>query len=129
MKNLANCTPREFLVQSNKIKKSVEKWLTVTDIMSIRKDMSDVPDDVTGEERKDLLVKQAKKNLSTIFDAVLDQHPDETLDLLAMLCFIDPSDIDNYTMSDLLLSVNELINDEAVIGFFTSLARLGVFDT
>lgn len=37
MKNLANCTPSEFLKQTNKIKKSVEKWLKATDIMEIRK--------------------------------------------------------------------------------------------
>jgi hypothetical protein len=39
MKNLANCTPREFLKQTSKIKGSVEKWLKVTDVMNIRKRM------------------------------------------------------------------------------------------
>ena len=37
MKNLANCTPTEFLKQTSKIKRSAEKWLKVTDIMAIRK--------------------------------------------------------------------------------------------
>ena len=37
MKNLANCTPREFFAQSVKIKRSVEEWLDVTNLMDLRK--------------------------------------------------------------------------------------------
>ena len=32
MKNLANCTPREFLKQTYRLKKCVEKWLQETDL-------------------------------------------------------------------------------------------------
>ena len=39
MKNLANCTPREFLKQTYRIKKSVEKWLELTDLLNMRKNM------------------------------------------------------------------------------------------
>ena len=38
-KNLANCTPKEFLVQTNRLRKSAEKWLKATDIMNIRKNI------------------------------------------------------------------------------------------
>ena len=37
MKNLANCTPVEFLKQTNKIRHEVESWLKDTKIMDIRK--------------------------------------------------------------------------------------------
>ena len=39
VKTLANCTDVEFLRQTNKIRKAVEKWLTDTDIANIRKRM------------------------------------------------------------------------------------------
>ena len=52
MKNLANCKPSEFLVQTNKIRKSVEKWLKITDIMNIRKVVPPEKEGQTAEERK-----------------------------------------------------------------------------
>lgn len=135
MKTLANCKPSEFLVQTNKIRKSVEKWLTDTDILNIRKrlpeyEQADV--NASAEERKEILERnavlereQVKKNLSAILDAMLEDHPNETLEIIALCCFIEPSKIDDYTVAELLTSVNALLGDEAVIGFFTSLARLG----
>ena len=52
MKNLANCKPSEFLVQTNKIRKSVEKWLTVTDIMNIRRTQPELAEGMSREERQ-----------------------------------------------------------------------------
>lgn len=125
MKNLANCKPSEFLKQSNKIRKSAEKWLTVTDIMNIKKKQPTIKEGATEEERKAAEIEQAKKNLSEILDKVLDEHPDETLEILALVCFVDPKDVDNYPIGDYLQTFYELIENEAVIGFFTSLVRLG----
>ena len=124
MKNLANCKPSEFLKQTNKIRKSVSKWLTDTDIMNIRKRMPELPDEVTEEEKEEAIREQAKKNLSAIFDAVLDEHPDETLEVLALLCFIEPSQVDDYEVTEYFESFNELINNKAVLSFFLSLMRL-----
>lgn len=124
MKNLANCKPSEFLVQTNKIRKSAANWLTMTDIMNIRKVQPLLRDDMTKEERKKALEDQAKKNLSNMLDSILESHPKETLDLLALCCFVDPENVDDYPVSEYLLSFTELMNDEAVLGFFTSLMRL-----
>lgn len=139
MKNLATCKPSEFLRQTNRIKKSVEKWLTETDIMTIRKRMPDllsVREDMTDEERervnsenKKRLEKQSKENLSAIFDEIAEEHPDETLELLALTCFVDPENVDKYPMGDYLEAIGEMIGNEGVIGFFTSLARLGLMHT
>ena len=129
MKNLANCTPREFLVQTNKIKKHVENWLTITGIMEIRKRVPAIPADASIEDRHKALAEQSRKNLSAIFDAIFDEHPQESAELLGMLCFIEPEDIDNYKMSDILGAFNELLNCEEVVGFFTSLMRLVMKDT
>lgn len=124
MKNLANCKPSEFLRQTNKIRRAAEKWLKITEIMEIRKTLPDLPADVTAEERKAAIAKQGQVNFSAILDAILEKHPDETLELLAMLCFIEPEDADNHPVSDYLDAVSEMIGNESVLGFFTSLMRL-----
>lgn len=124
MKNLANCKPSEFLRQTNLIRKSVSKWLTDTDIMNIRKRMPELPEEATEEEKKEANLEQAKKNLNAIFDAVLDEHPDETLEVLALLCFVEPSHVDDYEVTEYFESFNELINNKAVLSFFLSLMRL-----
>lgn len=125
MKNLANCKPSEFLTQTNKIRKSVEKWLTATDILNIRKNQPEYREDMTKEERKEAMQKQVKKNLSAMLDSILEQHPEETLELLALLCFVEPEDVDKHSVSEYLGAFAEIINDEAVLGFFTSLMKLG----
>lgn len=125
MKNLANCKPSEFLVQSNKIRKSVSRWLTDTDIMGIRKRLPSIPAEATDEERKALLQEQAKQNLSDILDSVLDEHPKETLEVLALCCFVEPEHVDDYPMMDYLQAFQEIIENETVISFFTSLMAWG----
>lgn len=135
LKTLVNCKPSEFLKQTNRLKKSVEKWLTETDIVNIRKKvpaLDPIPIDATVEKKAEIFAinkkrmeEQARKNVSEMLDAILEAHPDETLEVLALCCFIEPKDIDNYTMRDLLVPINSLLNDEAVIDFFTSLASLG----
>lgn len=130
MKNLANCKPSEFLVQTNKIRKHVEHWLTITDIARIRKEVPPIKEGQTKEERRADLYKQSKINLNKILDAVLEEHPQETIELLGLLCFIEPEDVDNHPISFYIQAFNEIMNDEAVLGFFTSLSRLdrkGIF--
>lgn len=124
MKNLANCKPTEFLVQTNKIRKSVEKWLTLTDIKNIRKNVPPLKDGQSKEERKAELVEASKKNLNRILDSALEEHPKETVELLGMMCFLEPEEADNQPMSFYLEAMAEIMNDEAVLGFFTSLANL-----
>lgn len=123
MKNLANCKPSEFLQQTNRIRKAVDKWLTDTDIINIRKRMPDIDKDATEEEKQAAKREQVKANFKAMLDAMLDEHPDETLEVLALICFVEPKDFDKHSVSEYLESFNELLNNEAVIGFFTSLAR------
>lgn len=135
LKTLATCKPSEFLRQTNRIKKAVEKWLTDTDIMNIRKRLpvpEVVPLEATVEERaaifernKKAVQEQSKKNVSAMLDAILDEHPEETLEVLALCCFVEPDNADDYPVSEYLAAINTLINDKAVIDFFTSLVLLG----
>lgn len=139
MKSLANCKPTEFLRQTNLIRKAVSKWLTDTDIMNIRRR---VPAFVvakpgsSAEERAavvkqnaDLQRKQIRDNMSAILDAMLDQYPEETLEILALCCFVDLAHVDDYPISEYLSAITSILSDEAVLGFFTSLAKLGQTNT
>jgi len=124
MKNLANCKPSEFFVQTNKIRKSVARWLTVTDIHNIRKRLPEYTDDMDAEKRAEVRNAQMKQNLSAILDAMLEEHPMETLEVMALACFIDPKEADDHPMSEYFKSVGEMIADEGVLSFFTSLVSL-----
>ena len=124
MKNLANCKPSEFLKQTNRIRKSVSKWLTDTDVLNIRRRMPNTAEDANEEEKKAAMQKQIKKNLDAMLDAIMDEHPDETLELLGLMCFVEPENIDDHTVTEYLDSLTELINNQSVLSFFTSLMQL-----
>ena len=135
MKTLASCTPREFMKQTNRIRISAEKWLTATKILEIRKQMPDLPAPTESkdkaelqkaiEERKEAFAKQMRENLFAMLEAMFDTNADETLELLALCCFVEPEDVDNHTMSEYLVCISELIEDAGVMSFFGSLVRLG----
>jgi len=125
MKTLANCTPKEFLVQTNKIRKSVAKWLELTKVLEIRKNLPEVNADASDEEKKAALANQVRHNLSAMLDAILDEYPEETAELLGLLCFIEPADLENHSMIEILANVTDIINSEEVLSFFMSLAQLG----
>lgn len=124
MKNLANCKPSEFMRQTSKIRKSVQKWLTDTDIINIRKRLPGLDSDATDEERKEALQEQARENFNAIMDAILDEHPDETVELLALLCFVEPKDADNHTMDEYFSALDDMLNSQSVVSFFISLVSL-----
>ena len=135
MKNLANCKPSEFLAQTFKIKKSVKEWLDVTEILKIRQNMPVLKpiDGLSEEEIKQVKAENKKaisdqmlKNFDLILDKMLDENAEKTLEVLALCCFVDPKDVDKYPMSEYLKNISELIADESVMTFFTSLAQLGM---
>lgn len=137
MKNLANCKPSEFLKQTNRIRKSVENWLKITDVMNIRKRMPEGMPEITKdmskdearavlEKRQEMMAEQSQRNLKAMLDAMLDTHPDETLEVLALCCFVEPENVDDHTVSEYLLSINELLGDSNVRDFFTFLMSLEV---
>ena len=140
MKNLANCTGREFLAQSVKIKKAVKGWLDITKVLEIRKkkpaDLPEVTEEMTEEEKKKVInerrekvLAQAYQNVEEMFDAVAEEHPDETLEVLALCCFIKPEEVDNYPMTYYLTSIREMAENEDVKAFFSWLMRSGLMDT
>jgi hypothetical protein len=139
MKNLANCTPTEFLAQTNKIRKSVRGWLKLTDIMNIRQKrpkLTPLTNEMSDEERaqvildnKEAMKEQARENFNLMLDKMLDDYPEQTLEVIGLINFIDKSELDNYKMVDLMANTLEMLEDEAVMGFFGLLMRLGSKNT
>jgi len=129
MKNLANCSPREFLKQTNRIRKAAAEWLDATKILDIRKNLPTIDRNAPQDEQRTAVAQQIKRNASAILDAVLEAHPDETAELLGLCCFIEPEDLDNHPMSEIIGAVGEMLGNPEIVGFFTSLARLGNLDT
>lgn len=139
-KNLANCTPDEFLDQSFLIMDAAEKFMKVNDILGIRgrkvEGLQEIPKD--NEEEADRIRREnAKKitaqrieNVKDLLTSMMHTHKSETLELLALSCFIDPAEVNNYTMAYLLRNVGEIISDQDMLAFFTSAAQLeqtGIF--
>lgn len=136
-KNLVTCKPSEFLRQTNRIRKVAEKWLDDTQILKIRNRKIEglktvpKPGEVTESERAaiiksnaDAISEQQKRNLTEILDNVMEKYPDETLELLGLMCFVEPCEVDNYPVTFYLRNFSEVISDKDVLGFFTSLIQL-----
>lgn len=124
-KTLANCNPHEFVAQTVRIRKAVERWIDATEIMSIRKMIPKTDKNASAEEKRAATEEAVKRNFSMMFDNIMEKHPEETIELLALCSFVDPSDVDKYQMRDFMGVFNDLVNDAEVIGFFTSLLQLG----
>lgn len=125
MKNLANCKPSEFVKQTNRIKHSAEAWLKATEIPKIRADIPEIPKGTPEAKARKMIEDAARRNFGRILDAILDKHPEETLALLALCCFVEPENVDDHDMSEYLDCVSDIIGNESVLRFFTSLIRLG----
>lgn len=135
MKNLANCKPSEFLKQTLRIKRLVEKWLTSEDIKEIRKRLPEkekILQTMTKEEQGEIMIRNQKaqqeqmiKNFMDILDIMLDKKFDETLAVIALCCFVEPENVDDYPLEDYLGSIADLLENPNVLRFFVSVARLG----
>lgn len=135
MKNLATCKPSEFLKQTLRIKRLVEKWLTSEDIAEIRNRLpktEKILQTMTKEEQGEIMIRnqkatkeQAIKNFMDILDVMLDKKFDETLAVIALSCFVEPENVDDYTIDDYLGSLSDMLENRNVIRFFASVAHLG----
>lgn len=138
MKNLATCKPSEFLKQTLRIKRLVEKWLTSEDIAEIRKRLpktEKILQTMTKEEQGEVFLRNQKaqkeqimKNFMDILDIMLDKKFDETLAVIALSCFVEPENVDDYTIDDYLGSLSDMLESRNVIRFFASVAHLGQTD-
>lgn len=133
IKTLANCSDIEFLRQTNKIRHAVEKWLTITDIVNIRRRQPKyevIPEgadekkaEKIQEKNQKLEKEQIDKNFSDILDAMLEDHPEETLEIIQLCCFVEPGKGDHH-ITYYMAAFSEMMSDENVINFFQSLLQL-----
>lgn len=126
VKSIANCKPSEFLKQTNLIRHYVEEWMKLTDLAEIRKKLPDIPEGATKEEKDALIEKQSKANFSAMLDSALEEHPEETLGVLALCCFIPVEEADNQPMEMYIEAIADLMESEAVTRFFISAVKLGL---
>ena len=135
MKNLANCTPVEFLRQTNKIRHSVQSWLKNTNILEVRKknkpQLIAITENMTEDEKakviesnKAIAREQAMSNISDMLDIALDTYAEQTLEVLALMCFVEPEHINDHKVTAYIKEFGEMIADEDILDFFTSLMRL-----
>jgi hypothetical protein len=92
-------------------------------------DMSEEDKEAAKERNRVALIEQAQENLSEMLDKMLDDYPEQTLEVIGLINFIDKSELDNYKMVDLMANTLEMLEDEAVMGFFGLLMRLGSKNT
>ena len=81
---------------------------------------------MSADEKKAALQNQVQTNLREMLNAVLEEYPKETAELLCLCCFIDPADMEKHSMTELFGAINEILGNAEIISFFASLARLGL---
>lgn len=133
IKTLANCTDLEFLKQTNRIRKAVENWLTVTDILNIRRrlpKLETAPENAdskqiefTRKRNEEIRRNQMKANFNAIMDAMLEDHPEETLEIIRLCCFVEPDD-NSHKIVYYMKAFTGMFGNKDVLDFFTSLTSL-----
>ena len=118
MKTLVNCTPREFMTQTVKMRKTVEKWLNETGIPEIRKRMPDGFSEMDKEEKLKAIERQSDQNLGAMLWAAMEKDPEGTLDVLGYVTFSDAGADDAAPMPEYLDAVLDMFKNEAVRTFF-----------
>ena len=134
MKNLATCKPSEFVAQTAKIRKAIANWIEVIDLMKIRNTQPVyriISKDASAEEQVEIIKynaelkkKQTTDNLNKILENMLEKHPQETLEVLALCCFVEPEHVDDHQMDEYLQCIMEMLQNKRVMSFFSLLAQL-----
>ena len=134
IKTLANCDEIEFLRQTNKIRKAVQKWLTVTDIVNIRRrlpNLKPIPEKASEDEKARIREEndrikreQVNKNFDDLLDSLLEEHPEETAEIMKLCCFVDPEDKAPRHITYYMQAFTEMLGNQEVIDFFQSLVHL-----
>lgn len=129
IKNLANCTLKEFLKQVNKIRHEVEDLFTVANIKEIRKNIPTFTGEETEEEKAEIIRQQGRKNISDILDNCLEKNVDKTVKIIGLMCFKNEKEAENMEVSEFYDVVFELLGSKRVIDFFIKLVNSELINT
>lgn len=134
MKNLATCKPSEFVAQTAKIRTAVANFLDVNEFFKIKNSRPVyrfIPDNATPEQKSQLILENAEikrdhavKSFNLLLDNMLSKHPKETLEILALCCFVDPSEVDEHPMDEYFDCLMDILQSKTVMRFFSLLAQL-----
>jgi TusA-related sulfurtransferase len=128
MKTLANCTLREFLMQTNRIRHAAADFYKDIGIGTIRKNLPQLTGDETDEEKAEKFKAQSRKNISDIIDRCLEENVDKTIELVGMLCFKTAEEAQDMDSGEFLDVVFDVLTSERVINFFMKLTSSGLID-
>ena len=109
MKTLANCSLREFLAQTNKIRKEAAEFLELTKITKIRQHVPVFTGEETEEEKEKMFKEQGRKNLNDILDSCLEKNADATIKMKG---------------EDFIAVAAELFGNKKIMDFFSTLLGL-----
>lgn len=123
IKTLANCSPVEFLRQTNKIRHAAADLLKMAGVSEIRKRMPALTGKETDEEKKAAIMAQGRKNFSDILDALMETNAQDTAAVLGMMCFQDPEALEGATGMQYLSAGLDLLQSKPVMDFFLMLMR------
>ena len=126
MKTIANLRGAEFLRAINRTRKAVEKLLSATGVMKIRKNVPKFIGNETPEEKAEMERAQVKKNLNDMLDSLLETHPEETYEFIMALCVRDEGDPEPDGI-ELIMAAFSLIGDKRVLDFLLQLGKSGLF--
>ena len=128
MKTIANLNGVEFLRAINKARHAVEKLLSVTGVLKIRKNVPNFTGNETPEEKAEMEREQVKKNLNDMLDSLLETHPEETYECIMALCVRDEGEPEPDGI-EILMAAFSLIGDKRVLDFLSQLGKSGLLGT
>ena len=125
MKTIANLKGVEFLRAINRTRHAVEKLLSVTGVLNIRKNVPNFTGNETPEEKAEMERAQVKKNLNDMLDSLLETHPEETYECIMALCVRDEGEPEPDGI-ELIMAAFSLIGDKRVLDFLSQLGKSGL---
>ena len=128
MKTIANLNGVEFLRAINRTRHAVEKLLSVTGVLNIRKNVPTFTGNETPEEKAEMERAQVKKNLNDMLDSLLETHPEETYECIMALCVREEGEPEPDGI-ELIMAAFSLIGDKRVLDFLVQLGKSGLFGT
>lgn len=127
MKTIATLQGPDFLRQCNRIRHAAAALMRQSGVMALRKRMPVLTGEETAEQHKAAIEAQSRKNVSAMLDCLLEEYPEQTCEVLAMLCLPEDSDTPPDGM-DLAMAGLELVTSPKVLDFFSRLASLALPD-
>lgn len=128
MKTIANLKGVEFLRAINRTRHAVEKLLSVTGVLNIRKNVPNFTGNETPEEKAEMERAQVKKNLNDMLDSLLETHPEETYECIMALCVREEGEPEPDGI-ELIMAAFSLISDKRVLDFLLQWGKSGLIGT